>query len=398
MTAARGRETLPSFPYFALIVLAGAIFTLVTGEFLPTGLLPDMAADLGVSLSQTGILVTVFAVTVVVATTPLAALTRRVPRKRLVVIVMSANAVANVCAALAPTYELLVGARVFAGLCHGLFWAVVGAYAAHLVPRQQLARAVAVSGAGGTAAFVLGVPAGTAIGHAVGWRLAFVVIAIVVALLTLLVIRWLPPIERYVPSGEPGEEIRARRDPSLRGVLLTALLIVILLTGQNIFYTYIAPFSIETAGLPADAVPGLLLLYGVAGAVGLVLAGVFGGRYPFIAATSFMTVSAASVLLIWLLPTVVPVYVAVVVLWGVAIGALPALLQTRMMHVASPRIRDLAAAVQTTSFNFGIGIGALIGAVLISPIGLEGLPLVSAAVIAVGLVVLLVTRGSSTNR
>ncbi len=88
---------------------------------------------------------------------------------------------------------------------------------------------------------------------------------------------------------------------------------MILLTGQNIFYTYIAPFSIETAGLPADAVPGLLLLYGVAGAVGLVLAGVFGGRHPFVAATSFMIVSAVSVLLIWLLPTVVPVFVAVVV-------------------------------------------------------------------------------------
>jgi len=198
---------LPRLPTFPLIVLAGAIFVSVTGEFLPTGLLPDMAADLGVSVSQTGILVTVFAATVVLTTTPLAALTRRFPRKHLVVVVMLANTLANVGAALAPSYELLVVARIFGGLCHGLFWAVVGAYAAHLVPKAQLARALAISGAGGTAAFVLGVPAGTAIGHAVGWRLAFVVIGGFVLLLTLLVIRYLPRSMRMRAAR------RSRRSP-----------------------------------------------------------------------------------------------------------------------------------------------------------------------------------------
>ncbi|MET1051210.1 MAG: MFS transporter, partial [Mycetocola sp.] len=146
------------FPWIGLLTLAGAIFVSVTSEFLPTGLLPDMAKDLDVSLSTAGLLVTVFAGTVVIATTPLAALTRKYSRKGLVVVVLLVIALANVLAAIAPSYEILVGARVLGGLAHGLFWAVVAAYSAHLVPKHQLGKAVAITAGGGSAAFVLGVP------------------------------------------------------------------------------------------------------------------------------------------------------------------------------------------------------------------------------------------------
>jgi len=134
-------------------------------------------------------------------------------------------------------------------------------------------------------------------------------------------------------------------------------------------------------------VPGLLLLYGIAGAIGLVLAGVFGARYPVKSVAFFIAVTALSVLAIWLWPTAIVLYVGMLLTWGIAFGALPALLQTRMMHVASLRIRDLAAAIQTTAFNFGIGVGALIGAVLIVPLGVDGLPLVSTVLIGTALVV-----------
>ncbi|MET0806383.1 MAG: MFS transporter, partial [Lacisediminihabitans sp.] len=157
-----------TFPWVGLLVLACAIFVSVTSEFLPTGLLPDIAAGLTVSASQVGFLVTVFAGTVVLSTTPLAALTRNFSRKSLVVVVLLIIAASGVLAAVAPTYAVLVVARVIGGLAHGLFWAVVGAYAAHLVPKHQIGRAVAITSGGGTAAFVLGVPLGTALGHALG--------------------------------------------------------------------------------------------------------------------------------------------------------------------------------------------------------------------------------------
>src|SRR6476660_4927067 len=118
-----------AFPWIGLLTLATAIFVLVTSEFLPTGLLPDMARDLDVSQSQVGLLVTIFAATVVIFTAPLAALTHRYSRKWLLIAVLGVFALANVLAAIAPSYELLVGARVLGGLAHGLFWAIAGAYA-----------------------------------------------------------------------------------------------------------------------------------------------------------------------------------------------------------------------------------------------------------------------------
>src|SRR3712207_4131652 len=111
------------FPTLGLVTLAGAIFASITGEFLPAGLLPEVADGLGVSVSQAGLLMTVFAATVVIATTPLTILTRDVSRKALVFWVLIVNAVATLLAALAPSYEILIGARVLAGLAHGLFWA-----------------------------------------------------------------------------------------------------------------------------------------------------------------------------------------------------------------------------------------------------------------------------------
>jgi predicted MFS family arabinose efflux permease len=167
----------PPFPWVGLIALAAGTFLSVTGEMIPTGLLPEMSTSLGVTESQIGLLVSVFAFTVVLSSTALIHLTRRVPRHALLVAVIVVLGVSTGLGALAPNYELLVATRVLGGLAHGVFWAVVGAYAGHLVPNEQLARAVSVTIAGGTLAFVLGVPLSTALGHALGWRLAFGVLA-----------------------------------------------------------------------------------------------------------------------------------------------------------------------------------------------------------------------------
>jgi predicted MFS family arabinose efflux permease len=356
------------------LTLAGAIFISVTSEFLPTGLLPEMASDLDVSLSTAGFLVSVFAGTVVIATTPLAALTRRYSRKALVVVVLLVLALANVLAAVAPTYEVLVGARVLGGLAHGLFWAVVAAYAAHLVPKQQLGKAVAITAGGGSAAFVLGVPVGTALGHGLGWRVAFGIIAVVIALLALAVVKFLPPVNHHVVLKTGEIPLPLRKDRSMRGIVLLCVVIVILITGQNIYYTYIAPWLINAAGFDESSVPFLLFLYGGAGAVGLVLAGFASDRFPkrgFAIALLGVMATVLS-LAIWSANSVV-VTVAIVV-WGTAFGGIPAMLQTRMLHTASFRTRDLAAALQTTAFNVGIGGGALVGGLLLDSRGIESLP------------------------
>ena len=392
------------FPWVGLLTLAGAIFVSVTSEFLPTGLLPEMAAELDVSLSTVGYLVTIFAATVVIATTPLAALTRRYSRKLLVVVVLLVIALANTLAAIAPTYEILVGARVLGGLAHGLFWAVVAAYSAHLVPKHQLGRAVAITSGGGSAAFVLGVPVGTALGHALTWRAAFLIIAVVVVVLAIVVIRYLPPVNHQVPLRTGEIPLPLYKDKSLGGVIVLCLVILLLLTGQNVYSTYIAPWLIDVAGFSPDVVPFMLFLFGGAGAIGLVLAGLVTDRYPRRGLIGASLAVMVSVTVLAIASTNAIVVVIAFIAWGVTFGGLPAMLQTRMLHTASFRMRDLAAALQTTAFNIGIGGGALVGGLLLDSTGLASLPIAEVVFIGAGVIVFLVfdrirvTRARSLER
>ncbi|MET0888245.1 MAG: MFS transporter [Mycetocola sp.] len=387
-----------AFPWIGLLTLAGAIFVSVTSEFLPTGLLPEMAAELDVSLSTAGLLVTVFAGTVVVATTPLAALTRKYSRKGLVFVVLLVVALANVLAAIAPTYEILVGARILGGLAHGLFWAVVAAYSAHLVPKHQLGKAVAITAGGGSAAFVLGVPVGTALGHALGWRVAFGIIAVVVVLLALAVLKFLPPVDHHVPVKTGEIRLPMHKDRSMRGVLLLCLIIMVILTGQNTYYTYIAPWLIDAARFPETSVPFLLFLFGGAGAIGLVLAGFASDRFPKRGFAIALIAVMVSVLVLALWSANAVVVVAAFVVWGVAFGGIPAMLQTRMLHTASFRTRDFAAALQTTAFNVGIGGGALLGGLLLDRNGIQSLPFALIVFLAGGLIVMIGTDAARSAR
>lgn len=374
------------FPWVGLLTLAGAIFVSVTAEFLPTGLLPDMARDLDVTVSTTGLLVTVFAAAVVGGTTPLAALTRRQPRKRLVVAVLLVIALATVGAAVAPSYPALIAARIVGGLAHGLFWAVVATYGAHLVPRGRLGLAVAITSGGASAAFVLGVPVGTAVGHALGWRAAFSILGLVGLALALVVVAFLPPVQHGASLATGEVPLPLRRDPTVAKVVWLCVVIVLVVTGQFTFYTYVAPWFLQVANVAPDAVPGLLFLYGAGGALGLVIAGVAADRFPKRGFFGVLVVTMTTVLVLAAGAGSGPVVIAAFLAWGVAFGAVPPLLQTRMLQTASYRVRDLAGALQTTAFNAGIGGGALVGALLVAGPGLGALPLTTVVLVAAGLV------------
>lgn len=377
-------ETKP-FPWVGLLTLSALIFTTVTSEFLPTGLLPEIASELEVTQSQVGLLITVFAGTVVLSATPLAILTRRYSRKSLVVVVLLVFVVGNLLAALAPSYAVLVVARIIGGLAHGLFWSVVGAYSAHLVPRHQLARAISITGGGATAAFVLGVPIGTAVGHALGWRLAFGVIAATVALLVVVTARLLPPVNHGVTLSTGEIPLPMRRDRTVPAVFLIAAIVVVLGFGQTLFYTYIAPFLNGPAGIDPSAIAGVLFLYGGAGALGLLASGTLGDRFPRAAMIGGICLVIVAVAVLAAVPGI-PLFALVAIgVWGASFGALPSLLQARMLHTASVRVRDVASSVFTTSFNVAIGLGALVGGLIVDRWGVGVLPWVEVAIMAVGL-------------
>ncbi|WP_104138387.1 MULTISPECIES: MFS transporter [unclassified Cryobacterium] len=392
----------PPFPWVGLITLSAAVFLSVTSEMLPTGLLPEMSRSLNVAQSQIGLLVSWFAFTVVLTSAPVAIWTRRFPRHDLIIVVLVIFAVSNILTAIAPTYEFVVAARVLGGVAHGLFWSVVGAYAGHLVPKAQIGRAVSITVAGGTLAFVFGVPLGTAGGHLVGWRLSFVVLAGLMLVGAVLVWKFLPPVARY-STGAPASTAKksatkTSRDATVPAVVLICIITGITMIGHYSFYTYIAPFLLDGLGVDLGFVAPLLFAYGVAGAIGLLLVGTVFGPRPSLGLILGLAMSALSVSILAMFTATLPLAIAAFVLWGMAFGMLPPLMQTRMLHVASPEIRDTASAFYTTAFNAGIGGGALLGALLIESVGLELVPIIYVGLLVVALALVIVTDRMTQRR
>ena len=380
------------FPLFRLLVLSGATFVAVSSEFLPTGLLPDIAHELDATESQVGLLVTAFAGTVVITTTPLTALTHRVPRKWLLLLTLLTFAIANVLAALAPTYGWLMATRILAGCAHGLFWTVANPYAARMVPGHFLSRAIAVTGAGGSAAFVLGIPLATALGHAVGWRLAFATMGVVIAVFLVLIAVLLPPVAHLIPPVTGEIPIPLRHDRTVPVVVIVCLTVLLMATGTSVVTTYIAPFLVSVGHAPPGDVPLLLFVTGVAGAGGLLLVGAIGdraARWYAHAAAGMVIVSTALLALIGGGSGVV--LVVLLILWNVAWGGMPAFLQTRIMHGTSQKLRDMASAWLTVAFNVSIGGGALIGGLLLDAFGIGSLVPVLVAFFAAAIVLMLAT-------
>ncbi|WP_306232170.1 MFS transporter [Agrococcus beijingensis] len=389
------------FPTGALLVLALAIFVNISIEMLPMGLVLPMSRELGVSESAVGLLVSVFAFTVVLSSTPLIRLTRRLPRHQLVIGVLLVFAVATLAGAFAPTYEWVVVSRIVGGLAHGIFWTVVGAYAAYLVPKEQIGRAVAITSAGGSLAFVLGLPLSTLLGQAVGWRAAFAVLGVACLVAAFAVWRVLPAVDHLadVATTETGSIAIPVADPdkSVRGVVIAVVSTTLAMTGQYAFYTFISPYLVQHAQLPEAWLSPALLAYGVMGALAIVVIAVWLGRRALAGVVICMVLMLATMVAL-ALSTVLPITFAAVLVWGFAMGALPPLLQTRVLHAAEDRFLQPAMAWYTTGFNTGIGAGALVGALVFDSFGPGALPWVLFTGVAVSLVLIGIDRGLARRR
>jgi predicted MFS family arabinose efflux permease len=362
------------FPWLPLVTLSATSFVAVTGEFLPGGLLPQMAEDLGVSQSRIGLLVTILAATIVISAAPLTAVTRRFSRKSLLVATLLTFTVANLLAAAAPSYEILAGARILSGGAQGLFWSVIGPYTTLLVDRRQIAKGIAVTNFGGTAAFVLGIPVGTALGQVFGWRMAFVVLALLVLGLAVVVMLRLPQVTHIEKLATGEISVPVYRDRTIPTVAVTCLTVLLVMTGQNVFTTYIVPWMLEVPLVAEGAISPLLFAQGAAGAVGVLLAGRFGDRFPRASVLIFLGGVIVFVSLLGAFGSEPAVAFVGLLVWPLFFGGIPALMHARVMASASPRIRDQASAFLTISFNVGIGGGALLGGILIDGLGIGTLP------------------------
>ncbi|WP_020118041.1 MFS transporter [Streptomyces canus] len=354
-------------PWSGLLALSTAAFTAVLTELLPAGLLPSMAPSLGVSEARIGFLVTGYAAASFAAAVPLTALLRGLPRRPVLIGALLGFAVSNAVVALSSSYPLTFAARVVAGCMGGILWAMLAGYAARMVPAARRGRAIAIVLAGITLALSLGVPAGTALAGAVGWRTAF---GLPAGLAVLLVgwVRWRVP-------GVPGEASHARvplvRVAALPGVPAVLCVTLFLLVGHQTIYTYVAPFAAQ-AGFGRTGV--VLLVFGAATVVGVWVTGMLVDRHPRSALLGALGLCAAVMPVLGLAAGVPGVLLVAVAVWGVAFGGAPTLIQTALVDASGPERADAATSLQTTVYNAGIATGSLTGGVVLADLGAGALP------------------------
>ncbi|MCX5243199.1 MFS transporter [Streptomyces prunicolor] len=371
-----------ALPWSGLLALSTAAFTAVLTELLPAGLLPRMAPALGVSEARVGFLVTGYAVASFLAAIPVTAALRGLPRRPVLVGTLLGFACADAVVALSSSYTVTFGARLLAGVMGGTMWAMLAGYAARMVPVERRGRAIAIVLAGITLALSLGVPAGTALAGAVGWRTAFGMLAG----LAVLVAVWIRLRVPAFPGELPGARVPLRRVAMLPGIPAVLSVTLFLLLGHQVMYTYVAPFTAHTGYGRTDLV---LLVFGVATVVGIWATGVLVDRWARPTLLGAMTLFVAVMCVLGLCGDSPVVLLGSVALWGVAFGGAPTLIQTALVNASGPEHADVATSLQTTVYNAGIAGGSFTGGLALSGWGAGALPWTALPLIAGALVTVL---------
>ncbi|GAB2563275.1 Cmx/CmrA family chloramphenicol efflux MFS transporter [Kribbella endophytica] len=341
----------------AIFVLGLAIFAQGTSELMLAGLLPELSSDLGVSIPTTGLLISAFAIGMLVGAPVLAVVTLRWPRRTALLSFLAVFVLAHVAGALTPNYEVLLVTRVVGAFVYAGFWAVASVTVIGLVPSDRRGRAMSILAGGLTVATILGLPLGTVIGQHLGWRAAFWGVAAMSTIAMAGVVATVPGGRSANSVPKIRDEFRAMANPPLwLAYGTTALSVGALL----VIFSYLAPLLVEVTGLSSDWVPAVLALYGVGALVGISIGGRTADARPF--KTLYVGLSAvvvlSVVLAVWTAQPVVAV--AAIALLGAAGFATNPAVNTRVFSLAG-EAPTLAAAVNISAFNVGITVAPWVG-------------------------------------
>ncbi|MGW2015644.1 MFS transporter [Streptomyces sp. NPDC001927] len=337
------------------------IFTVMTAELLPVGLLTPVAADLGVSAGTAGLMVTVPGLVAAVSAPLIAQRAAGADRRTVLVLLMALVAVANLGTALAGHIAPVLVARALLGVAIGGFWALAGALAPRLVPAAGVGRATAVIFGGVSAASVLGVPAATAVAEWTGWRGAFAGVGVVALAATGALATLLPALPGSRRARAPRLWDLPRRHARVRlGLLLTLLLV----TGHFLAYSFVRPVLVEHAHVPERFVGPLLLGYGAAGVVGNFLTGPRAARSPLRTLAALGAGLTLALLALALVGGTPPAGAALLILWGLAYGGVSVGLQSWFMAVAAPEDVENATGLYVSVFCLSLALGALLGGLI----------------------------------
>ncbi|MBY0205544.1 MFS transporter [Paenibacillus polysaccharolyticus] len=355
---------------WALLALAISAFAIGTTEFISVGLLPLIANDLHISVSSAGLTVTIYALGVMFGAPILTSLTSAISRKTLLLAIMLVFIAGNTLASLSTGITVLLIARVISALAHGLFMSIGSTIAADLVPEGRRASAIATMFSGLTIATVTGVPIGTFVGQNLGWRAAFILI-VAVGILALIANLLLVPSTLQRGTRTPfRDQVRL----VTRGRLMLAFIITAVgYGGTFVVFTYLSPLLHDISGYSDQTIAIILLLYGVAIAIGNMIGGKAANRKPL---KSLLVMFIVQTIILGILYFTVPFkWAALVTIMGMGLLAFMNVpgLQVVVVTLAekfAPQAKDVASAFNIAAFNGGIAIGAYLGGVVNDSIGL----------------------------
>ena len=350
---------------YRVMLLAFAAFIFNTTEFIPIALLSDIGTSFSMPVDKVGIMMTVYAWIVALASLPLMLATAKMERKRLLVGVFTLFVASHILSAVATNFGILLIARTGVALAHAIFWSITASLVVRLAAKDKRTKALGLLATGSALATVLGLPIGRLVGQYLGWRASFALIGVLA--LICLVILW--KILPNLPSRNVGN-IKSLPDILKNTpLLLVYLMIILIVTAHFTAYSYIEPFMLNVVNFSANFATWILLMFGLAG----IVASMLFGRYYERMERSFLWLAMMAIALglstLFLFSDMWALWVINAFLWGIGATTISLVLQIQVLRLA-PKATDVAMSLFSGIFNIGIGGGALLGGIVIAQMSL----------------------------
>ncbi|QOR16555.1 sugar transporter [Haemophilus parainfluenzae] len=380
--------------FWRVVIMACAAFIFNTTEFVPVALLTDIGQSFDMQSSDVGLMMTVYAWTVMIMSLPAMLATGDMERKGLLLKLFVIFIIGHIISVIAWNYWILLIARMCIAVAHSLFWAITASLVMRVAPKNKKTQAIGMLAIGTSLATILGLPLGRLVGQLVGWRITFAIIAALAVVVMILIMRLLPNLPSKNAGSLSSLPILAKR-PLLIGLYATTVLIV---SAHFTAYTYIEPFMVQIGELDPNLATIILLVFGVSGITASVI---FNRLYRF-GPTQFISTAmillAVSLAFMLVSASYTATMFTLAFIWGIGISCIGLALQMRVLQLA-PDATDVASAIYSGIFNAGIGAGALFGNQITRHIGLEyiGFSGAALAMIALGIFVFFNFRYRTQN-
>ncbi len=376
--------------FLPVIILALSAFIFNTTEFIPIALLTDIGTSFGMTASQTGIMMTVYAWIVAVLSLPMMLATATIERKKLLLILFGLFAIGHIVSYLATSFSMLLVSRAIVAITHAVFWSITASLVVRLAPIGKETQALGLLSTGSALATVLGLPLGRVLGQVFDWRTSFGMIG-AIGLVIMLLLAYLLPRLPAQNAGNLSSLPDIIKNKPLIGVYL---MVVLTVTAHFTAYSYIEPFVLGITDFGADFATMVLLIFGAAGIVASVLFGRYyeklGDRFIAIAFGGMLVALAA----LAPMSQIQTLWTVLIFMWGVSLTALALSLQIRVLKLA-PKATDVAMSIFSGIFNIGIGGGAMVGGLVIAGFGLPMIGYVGALIVMGAVAAFIYTKSAA---